>query len=261
MDCRTARLLLDFQRPRAGELPADEAAELERHLAGCPECDAAWRAERRLDDHLGRAVRDVPVPDGLRERLLGRLKEERAAVLRRQVAWAARGAAVAAALLLGVFAWWHFVGSRPPHLDYIDRRDDDVVKYNARSAEDVQNWFRDHRQVTMVAPKQFNYDYLAEYDLATLQGKVVPKLNFQRLDDTTGRTRARVYVLTPEQFDLGLLRTELDRTLTEPNRAPEIESHDRRLTLRDSDEAPGTTYLIIYEGDDLQPLYSPTVGR
>src|SRR5262249_34683822 len=154
MDCRTARLLLDFRRPRGGELPAEDAADLERHLSGCADCDAAWRAERRLDDHVGRAVRDVPLPPGLRERLLGRLEEERSAVLRRRVAWAARGVAVAAAVLVGVFAWWHLVGSRPPELKYHELRDEDVTKYDARSAEDVQDWFRDHRQVSMVAPKQ-----------------------------------------------------------------------------------------------------------
>src|SRR4029077_16734904 len=104
--------------------------------------------------------------------------------LRRKLAWAGRGLAVAAALLVGVFAWWHFVGSQPPRLEYTDRRNDDIEKYNARTAEDVQNWFRNRRQVTMVAPKQFNYDHLADYDLTTLQGKAVPKLIFQRWDDT-----------------------------------------------------------------------------
>jgi hypothetical protein len=243
MDCKTARLLLDFNRPRWGELPADEAGELSRHLASCPECDAAGRAEHRLDEHFGRAVRDVPVPDGLRERLLERLKEERAAVLRRRVAWGARAAAIAAALLVATLLGWHFFGRQPATLKIDDVLVSDFEKYNDRSPQTVENWFREHRNVAMVAPPQFNYGYLADYDLATLQGKSVPHLVFQRAEDT-GVTRARVFVLTREQFDLSAL----------PGDPPELESYGRRLTVWDSPEEPQTRYLIVYDGDSLQPL-------
>jgi hypothetical protein len=249
MDCKTARLLLDFQRPRAGELPADDAAALEGHLAGCPDCDAICRTERRLDDYFGRAVRDVPLPDGLRERLLGRLQEERSAAVRRQLAWAARGLAVAAALLIGMFVWWHFVGSQPKPLDFQAALEEDFTKANARaSAEQVQDWFRDQHQVTMVAPKQFNYAWLADIYLTTLQGKRVPKLVFQ----LPVGAQAHVFVLGDDQFDLGRLRTELANTPAEPSKLPELVSLDRRLTLLESDEPHGPAYLVIYEGDRLE---------
>ena len=65
MDCRTARHLLDYARPRVPELDRPDQEALDGHLAVCPECDALARAERQFDEHLGQAVRDVPVPQGL----------------------------------------------------------------------------------------------------------------------------------------------------------------------------------------------------
>ena len=38
MDCKTARLLLDFARPQAHELVAGRSAALESHLDRCPDC-------------------------------------------------------------------------------------------------------------------------------------------------------------------------------------------------------------------------------
>jgi hypothetical protein len=261
MDCRTARLFLDFQRPRAPELPPDDAAELARHLAVCPECDATAQSERRLDDHVGRAVRDVPLPEQGHERLLGRLKEERAAVVRGRVAWAARGLAVAAALLVVVWTWWHFIGSQPPKLDYFALRNADFEMSNARNGpEGVENWFQSHRQVMMTAPRQFDYSYLVDCDLTRVQGRVVPKLVFQRVEEN-GRTRALVFALAGGQFDLSDLRAQLANTPAEPNKLPEIVSLDRRLTLLDSDETLGTAYLVIYEGDKLDRLRLPEVGH
>src|SRR5438094_788506 len=99
MDCRTARLLLDFARPIPAELEADASRDLEHHLAGCADCDSLARAERRLDEPLGRAMRAVPLPLGLRDRLLARLDAERGAWQRR---WMFRSLAAAAALALAV---------------------------------------------------------------------------------------------------------------------------------------------------------------
>src|SRR5262245_10465360 len=103
MDCRNARLLLEFARPLTAELDAGEAEALQGHLADCPECGALAREERRLDEHLGRAVRDVPVPEGLRDRLLARLATERDAWFRR---WLLRAVGVAAGIALAVWLVW-----------------------------------------------------------------------------------------------------------------------------------------------------------
>src|SRR5262249_28887945 len=116
MDCRTARTLLDYHRPTDSELSGPDAADLERHLDVCPECGALAQAERRADARLGRAMRDVPLPDGLHDRLLARLAADRRAVMMRRFARGSRYAAAAAlvlATLLGV-GWWT---TRPRPLD------------------------------------------------------------------------------------------------------------------------------------------------
>ena len=86
MDCKTARLLLNFTRIDSQDLEEDEAEALASHLAGCQDCGAVTRAEQKLDDHIGRAMRHVTVPDGLRDRLLLRLANQRDLWYRRWVA-------------------------------------------------------------------------------------------------------------------------------------------------------------------------------
>ena len=85
MDCKTARLLLDFARPLCPELDTADAEALHSHLAECPECGPFAAGERRIDGHFGRAVRDVPVPEHLRDRLVKRLAVERDAWYRRRL--------------------------------------------------------------------------------------------------------------------------------------------------------------------------------
>src|SRR5437867_12201644 len=98
MDCRTARQLLEFARPRSLELEGSEAEALESHLADCPECGPLAQAERQIDDRVGRAMRAVVLPDGLRDRLLNGLRQDRRLARRR---WFGR-VAVAATILLAV---------------------------------------------------------------------------------------------------------------------------------------------------------------
>src|SRR5262245_42642943 len=104
MDCKTARSLLDFARPQSAELHASEADALDSHLNACPECDAVFRQERHIDAHIGRAVRAVPEPPGLRQLILDKLSRERRAKLRRLVLQGG-GIAAAAAVLLVAASW------------------------------------------------------------------------------------------------------------------------------------------------------------
>src|SRR5947199_10073810 len=106
MDCKTARLLLDFDRPGAADLERADADALEGHLAGCPQCDALAHSERQLDATLGRAMRQVEVPDGLRAQLLARLEAERGAWYRRWYGHGFRALAAAAAVLVLLWVRW-----------------------------------------------------------------------------------------------------------------------------------------------------------
>lgn len=109
MDCKSARLLLDFARPHACELEAEEAAALESHLDHCPDCHSQARSERQLDDCFGKAMRQVEVPTGLREQLLARLESARGDWQRQRFAHAVRLSVAAAAVLLLGWAGWYWL--------------------------------------------------------------------------------------------------------------------------------------------------------
>src|SRR5690348_1108980 len=98
MDCRTARLLLAFARPRCPELDECAGEALDNHLAKCAECASLARAEHHFERRLGLAMRDVPVPPDLRQRLLTRLQIERKAWYRNLPRRHPRVAAAVAAL-------------------------------------------------------------------------------------------------------------------------------------------------------------------
>jgi hypothetical protein len=252
MDCRTARLLLEFHRPRAGELPPEEAVELERHLACCADCDAAGRTAHRLDDYFGSAIRNVPLPDGLRERLLSRLSEQRGTALRRRLAWTARGLSVAAALLVGTLLWWHFTPSKLPQLDLAKLSSVDGEKHKLRSSESVTAWFHDRHNVSMIAPP-FDYDWLIECDMVDVQGVSVPRLVFYHdLGPDFTPVRATVYVLKQEQFDLKALQG-LDGTPVDGFSQP-VQVWGPRPSDRHD-----TAFLILFDGDldKLLPLGRP----
>lgn len=190
MDCKTARLLLDVAHPRAAELAREEAALLESHLADCAECGPFAREELRLDAHLGAAVRAVPVPPGLRERLHDRLKAERATRTRRLRLRYSGALAAAAVLLLAVSVFWL---TRPlPVLSLAAIHGEPAL----RGADDVERYFAD-LGVRAPAPPHFNYGLLAAWHLVEFQGQPrVPHLLFLRDGEI-----AEVYILSARHFD------------------------------------------------------------
>src|SRR5262245_15097656 len=108
MDCKYARLLVEFAWPQCPELEAGDFEALQCHLADCPDCGPLARQDQLLDGQIGRAMRDVPVPDNLQSRLLGRLAAERDAWYRRRLVRAAGILLAAAAVVLLVWGgvWW-----------------------------------------------------------------------------------------------------------------------------------------------------------
>ncbi len=238
MDCKTARLLLDFHRPHPAELPPDDHDALEAHLAGCPDCDAAARADRQLDAVLGPAVRNVPVPDGLRDRIRARLGAERGDRHTRWVGWAVRVSAAAAALLLAAWLAWAWL--RPHHVENFDvvaLREGVALKHHHPSPEKVNEWFEQEHGVATAAPTDFRYELLAHYDLARCQGQRVPMLLF-----TNGQDRAFVYVVTKKQFNV-------DDLLKQPKQ----ESGGYTVVVREA-PAQELAYVVVYTGDSLRPF-------
>ncbi len=75
MDCLTTQRTLDLLRPgqSAQDLAEAEeaiAAEARSHLTGCELCQGVVARHLRFDARVGEAFRNIPVPMGLRERLI-----------------------------------------------------------------------------------------------------------------------------------------------------------------------------------------------
>lgn len=239
MDCKTARLLIDFARPWAPELPRTETDALDLHLAACSECDALARAERQADEHLAPVMRDVPVPAGLRDRVLARLQAERGDRQRRWLAWGARSGLAAAAVLL--LAWLGFSLWARPRVQV----DLEAIVQTQQSCdrEDVEKWFRERHGVSVSAPSGFNYAFLTHCNLEECPGQQppgaerVPWMQFIR-----GGTRAEVYVLTDKRFDLA------------PLVGRQEDSGGRKVEVWRHPTDPHQAYLILYTGESLQPV-------
>src|SRR5262249_37186855 len=149
--CRMARLLLEFTHPGGSELRPAEAAELETHLHTCLECDAAARTDRRVDEHLGRAVREVPLPVGLRQRVMDRLARDRAVARRR---WAFRAVGSAAAVFLVALSWWVWAVVSVPALPVETINRDAHTFQISRDSENVTQWFQEKYHVNVEAPRE-----------------------------------------------------------------------------------------------------------
>jgi len=229
MDCRTARQLLDFARPRRPELEAAELEELEAHLADCPDCGPLAQVERQMDSRLGQAMRAVAVPENLRGRLLARLESQRASQVRK---WRRRLAIPAAAAVLLLSAWigWKWL-EKPLAIDVEQVADADQGKIFNPRPEPVEDFFR-AEGIPIIAPPDANYLFLREYYVVSLQGKRVPKLLF-----TDGKSNTLVYILSAKDFDVAAaLRTPVT-----------VGSGWRAVMRQDTSGKYG--YLVIYLGD------------
>jgi len=92
-------MLVAFFGRQGSELAPEDAAELNAHIAGCPECAASVRFERAFDDRVGKAMLAVPVPPDLKTKLLDGVAAARGAWYRQKF-YAVAG--LAAAVLLSV---------------------------------------------------------------------------------------------------------------------------------------------------------------
>src|SRR5262245_39290355 len=181
MDCDTARLFLQFTHPRGDDLDGPEAEELHAHLEQCTACNAQAMTARRLDQHLGRAMNAVPVPPGLKSRIVERLAEERGVFRRR---WIRRIASVAAAACVLLAAWGVYAVVSAPKQQTVSADDflGDAAygRYNPDRANDVLR----RLGARPGAPTFVEYAYLiGEPALATLPGhpdKKVPQFVFAR---------------------------------------------------------------------------------
>jgi hypothetical protein len=191
-------MLLDFARPQLTELEPNEMEALENHLLDCPACARLARDERRMDEHIGQAMRNISIPSGLRDRLVKKLTEPAPVPARRfgRAAWSL----AAAASLIGVIWTGAVLATRPKPVDVNQVVADNYSMLNNPRRENVDDWLHANR-LTMPAPEVFNYSMLRHYGMANLQGQPVPMLLFIH-----GAQQARVYLLDGRKFNLEELR-------------------------------------------------------
>ena len=201
MDCSTARLFLPFHRPGGRDLDGPEAADLDLHLAHCTECNGLAMTQDRLDHTLGRAMRAVEVPRGLRAQIFERLAAQPTRKTR-WLAYSVRGLAAAAALVLLAVGWFVFYNPvrRPLNAEEICSR------FNmSRPYEDESNAQLRQLGTRTGAPSFVNYAFLAgSPSLAVLPGTQedkspvkVPQFVFLK-----GDRHAVIYVVSRKKFQL-----------------------------------------------------------
>lgn len=78
MDCRTALEILDAVRPDFADRMEPEVSAASDHIESCRRCEDHFLARRHFDRRLGQVMRDVPVPAGLKSRLLAEVATPRA---------------------------------------------------------------------------------------------------------------------------------------------------------------------------------------
>jgi hypothetical protein len=237
MDCKTARQMLDFARPRRPELESAELEVLEAHLADCPECGPVAQAERQMDNRLSQAMRSVAIPEDLRGRLLNKLDTQRKIQNWKRRRWLAIPAA-AATLLLATWVGWKWL-QKPDHI-FVEQVADEVYgKVNNAQPERVDNWFRANG-IPTVAPANANYALLSDYYVHSFEGRRVPKLVF-----TDGKNSAHIYILPTKEFDVA-----------EAARNQSMDGSVWKAEIR-FDPSGKYGYLVIYLGEPLK-VFPPT---
>ncbi|HVS34409.1 MAG TPA: hypothetical protein VMS17_02440 [Gemmataceae bacterium] len=247
MDCKTARLLFDYSRPRSAELDPTETRALEDHLAGCEACDQLARSERRADEAVGKAMRAVDVPHQLQNRILDRMQVERGDRRRRWIAYSMCGAAAAAALILlglGVGRWYTARPAFPAEQLLTDARN---RVYGSATPDEVKAAFAAHG-IEATPPEDFNYAYLRLMFLTTVEGRQTPLLIFNNAgkpEEGVPPQHALVFLVADSQFDLNALPVK-----------PQV-SVDNNYTYEykcaagvqiNGDKRSG--YVVYYTGDD-----------
>jgi hypothetical protein len=191
MDCRDAQFYLRFRRPGSDEFDPEVRRELDRHLADCPHCAAEARADAAIDTALAVAMRFVPVPAGLRDRLVAHVAAQRGTALRRR---AYRYAGVAAAVLLTVGLGFGAFGSRP-ELDLYALVSAEAQQ-DRQPEETVRNWLT-AQKLPPDLPYPFDYALLKGFSLKEVQGREVPVIVFASRGDSGF---AKVYIFRTNQF-------------------------------------------------------------
>ena len=241
MDCDNARQWLAFARP--GELEAGDLADLDEHLAACPDCAPFARAERQADDAVARAMRIVPIPDGMRARLTTRLATARTAWWKQLVL---QTAAVSVGTLLT--ATLIYTATRPT-LDLMATAEaaniqSGLWKPHQRGFDDANDLLRALGSPP-VAPGDFDYRFLKMVSRMDSHGvRSAPTLLFTRGD-------AYAKVVLVRESEIKNLRQLADQV---------GEDSGCWVTVLSVPDRGGWFYIITTYGKPIQFFLNPTAS-
>jgi hypothetical protein len=221
---------LRLRRHAGDELGTDVTGDLDRHLAGCAACATDARAAASFDRAVAKAMTAVPVPAGLRDKLLILASAHRGGVIRRKVY---RVAALAASiffvtgLTFGVFS---FSRAR------IDANQ--MAEFNDRIYGDPEGALRDWlvaQKFPDQLPEPFDPELLMSLGTEKVQGEDVPVAVFRHPGDRErGRGFAKVYIFRDDgTYNL--------KDLTDAQL-----SHTMARVVRDPARFRGVQYVIVH---------------
>jgi anti-sigma factor RsiW len=232
MECRDAQFHLMLRRSANDELGLEAAADLDRHLAGCPACAREARAALAFDRAVAAAMTAVPVPAMLHDRLLTEALAARGSYLRRKVC---RTAALAASVLLAVgIVCGAFAAGRPKFDpdEFVQQQEEQFQDPGPAIAR-----FLTEQHLPPELPWALNPDLLVSLGSERVQGREVPVLVFMSPVD---RGYAKVYVFRSGggfKLDLPGLR--------------DAHASNVRASVT---EIGGVVYVAVYTGHDLRPF-------
>jgi hypothetical protein len=239
MECRDAQFYLRLRRTAGqgiDELGADVTAALDGHMATCAECARLGRAAANFDRAIGLAMRGVPVPSGLRERLVTQAAKAQGAALRRTAL--RYGGLVAAAFVLIAVGVGIFTQRPAADADGIVRANDAGVQ-NPR--EYTQKWLAAEKLPENL-PWDFDYDLWVGCGYEKIADRYVPVVTFVARN---GRDRAKVYLFREGgEFDTKEMRDAQA-------------SHFTGQVVAGKEQWRGVRYLIVHTGPPnlgLQPF-------
>ncbi len=243
MECRDAQFYLRMRRHAADELGPDVTAPLDAHLATCPACAADARELMSFDRAVASTMVNVPIPSGLRARLIASGAEKQGTALRRKAYRAV--AALAASLLFAGLALGVFTNTRPKP------NNDELVALNDRLLSDPQQSTKEWlaaQKLPNELPLPFDYTLLVSLGYEKVNGRDVPVIVFRsphpdpaNLGEPAGF--AKVYLFPHDgRFDLKNLQ-ESQASLT------------RAQVYVGRDAYRGVTYVFVHTGRDLQKFF------
>lgn len=239
MDHDIVRLMLAFRRPNGpDELTPEDAAALSRHLAGCSACAAVARQQTAFDTVVQTAMTSVPVPSGLRDRVLTAARAHRGAELRRQAFRSAAG--IAAALVASVLVFGVYWACRPKVDTTAHIAFEDAEAENPERA--VRSWLAS-RGLPPDLPYEFDYQYYVAHGEEEVAGRNAPVITFVTWQPNQPRPdKARVYILSETRFDLS---------------SPRMKNAAGSFASAEVLSGRGVAYLIVYTTPDLIPFLKP----